>query len=103
MFVQSLSAVMLSSELKTGTVTLAHEVRKRFYRPELDMLRFFAFFLVFITHGPRLAGPSRLAAFYNPVAAAGAWGLSLFFFLSSYLISELLLREKERTGAVHLA
>src|SRR3954447_12671004 len=93
---------MLSSELKTGTAPLAHEGRKRFYRPELDLLRFFAFFLVFLTHGPRLNDSFWIGHQYNHIARTGVYGLSLFFFLSSYLITELLLQEKERTGRIHL-
>jgi len=79
------------------------------YRPELDALRFFAFFCVFIHHVlPRSAreyqqhlGPtlSRLLA---SITNAGSFGLCLFFVLSAYLISELLIRERLRTGTVHI-
>ncbi len=64
----------------------------RFYRPELDVLRFWAFLAVFVHH-----------AMYNfsPVLARwGAYGLSLFFVLSAFLITELLQREKQLTGTV---
>lgn len=67
---------------------------ERFYRPELDALRFFAFFAVFIHHGPYPAGPIRLVFF------AGRFGLSIFFLLSAYLITELLLRELDKAGTV---
>ncbi|HWQ56625.1 MAG TPA: acyltransferase, partial [Bryobacteraceae bacterium] len=36
------------------------------------------------------------------VSESGAFGVCLFFVLSSYLITELLLRENEATGAIHL-
>ncbi len=78
------------------------EVAKRFYRPELDALRLFAFLAVFIVHGPRFTGPENWKQLYNEYAKAGGAGLCLFFFLSSYLITELLLRERERTGSIHL-
>lgn len=68
--------------------------RERFYRPELDALRFFAFFAVFIHHGPYPHGPARLIFF------AGRFGLSIFFLLSAYLITELLLRELDKAGTV---
>ena len=71
-------------------------VRERFYRPELDALRFFAFFCVFLAHGL----PSKQP--YSVLALSGGFGLCLFFLLSSYLITELLLRERTRTGTVHL-
>lgn len=81
--------------------------RNRFYRPELDVLRLFAFFSVFLTHGPRLADSTTpwrhiAAVTYNSLATGGVYGLSLFFFLSSYLITELLCREQQQTGSVHL-
>ncbi len=87
--------------------TEAEQTRTRFYRPELDLLRLFAFVSVFLTHGPRLADSTShvrhlIVATYNRVAGGGVYGLSLFFFLSSYLITELLLREQRKTGSIHL-
>jgi peptidoglycan/LPS O-acetylase OafA/YrhL len=38
----------------------------------------------------------------NVIAPIGAYGLCLFFFLSSYLITELLLREQANSGTVHV-
>lgn len=76
----------------------------RFYHPELDILRFFAFLAVFIHH----AFPQDAASYTNvsPGVAswlaagvnAGAFGVDLFFVLSSYLITELLIREYRRYG-----
>ena len=77
-------------------------VEKRFYRPELDALRLFAFVSVFLVHGPRFLGNAGWRLAYNRYAKAGETGLCLFFFLSSYLITELLIRERERTGDIHL-
>lgn len=79
----------------------------RFYRPELDVVRFVAFALVFLHHslplGPS-AGTAALSKALAQVLYACGWasgfGLSLFFTLSAYLICELLLREREATGAV---
>src|SRR6476660_5480161 len=83
---------------------------QRFYRPELDALRFFAFLGVFIFH----AAP-RTMAFYSAagvprwlgnllisIFGAGAYGVDLFFALSAYLITNLLLRERAATGALDL-
>lgn len=80
----------------------------RFYRPELDALRFFAFFSVFLEHAVRYWIPSANAerSIFGPlletVRDTGEFGLCLFFLLSAYLITELLLREERRTGTVHL-
>jgi peptidoglycan/LPS O-acetylase OafA/YrhL len=77
-----------------------------FYRPELDALRFFAFFGVFICHTlPAEQGyysahhfPHWAGELLQATSKAGAYGVDLFFLLSSYLITELLLREKDATG-----
>src|SRR6185437_12176413 len=58
-----------------------------YYRPELDALRFFAFLAVLIHHGPE-------------TPRIGGFGLSMFFMLSAYLITELLTREREQTGTI---
>ncbi|HYE25348.1 MAG TPA: acyltransferase [Clostridia bacterium] len=80
----------------------------RFYHPELDILRFFAFLLVFLHHAMphdpafyvAMGVPGAIASVLAGAAATGAFGVDVFFTLSSYLITELLLREKENFGAV---
>src|SRR5262249_37135014 len=79
-----------------------------FYRPELDCLRFFAFFGVFVFHSfppdsayyavRRIPGGMLLAS----ISRAGSFGVDLFFLLSAYLITQLLLKEKVEAGGVHL-
>jgi peptidoglycan/LPS O-acetylase OafA/YrhL len=70
------------------------ERAERFYRPELDALRFFAFLGVFIFHAaPRTmdfynaAGyPHWLSSLLIPMFRAGAYG-GFIFALSAYLIT----------------
>ena len=69
----------------------------RFYRPELDVIRFFAFFAVFLDH----AVPIRMNLLHR-VLSAGGMGVSLFFVLSSFLITELIRLEKARTGTINI-
>ncbi len=83
---------------------------RRFYHPELDILRFFAFFLVFLHHSlphdptfwTRYGVPEVLAKIISGTGALGAFGVDVFFALSAYLITELLLREKALIGDLDL-
>jgi peptidoglycan/LPS O-acetylase OafA/YrhL len=74
-----------------------HRLPPRFYRPELDGLRFVAFLLVFCDHSTfKVTDWSVIGG----VASGGGFGVDLFFILSAYLITELLGREKLATGSV---
>src|SRR5580704_2467620 len=80
---------------------------KSFYRPELDVLRFFAFFSVFLYHFWRPTElyvqhgvPRIVAVLGNGLIQGGVFGVDLFFVLSAYLITELLLREKDECGSL---
>jgi peptidoglycan/LPS O-acetylase OafA/YrhL len=93
-----------------STVSREKSSAGRFYSPELDVLRFFAFFGVFVFHAaPRTvdfyaaAGvPSWLSTLLISTFGAGAYGVDLFFALSAYLITSLLLRERSTTGNLDL-
>jgi len=61
------------------------------YRPALDGLRGVAVLLVLISHA-RLFG----------MGGAGQVGVTLFFVLSGFLITSLLIEERERTGRINL-
>jgi peptidoglycan/LPS O-acetylase OafA/YrhL len=88
--------------------TTANPVAGRIYRPQLDVLRFFAFFSVFLHHA--LNTQTSGALMHNRVLSAVipffvlmcGLGLPLFFFLSSFLITALLQAERQKTGTIHL-
>lgn len=61
-----------------------------FYIPSLDGIRAFAFFVVFLSH----AGLGK----WIP----GGFGVTIFFFLSGYLITTLIRREYEKFGSFSL-
>ena len=81
-----------------------------FYRPELDILRFGAFLMVFLTHNAGYSlsylverhVPRVAAQIIASTVSAGPYGVDLFFALSAYLITELLLREKKATGRLNV-
>lgn len=71
----------------------------RLYCPQLDALRFVAFFAVFLFHATRgLKKTGPLGALCD----AGAYGMCVFFILSSYLITTLLVRERVKFGKIHV-
>lgn len=81
--------------------------QKRFYRPELDAFRFFAFLAVFLCHAlptdsGRQAHHGAAWQWLQNVREAGNFGVCAFFLLSSFLITELLRRELLKTRRVHL-
>jgi len=98
-------------KLHVDTVQLNQRIkesRQFFYLPQLDGLRFLAFFLVFLAHN--VPSDETLSGHFGPAPATAiglirdtaGFGLGLFFFLSSFLISSLLLIEKDTTDTVAL-
>ncbi len=91
--------MFLTAELSaTNEEPVQHNDLDPFYRPGLDILRALAFLLVFFTHGyvSHLDKATQLGA----LGRTGEFGVAIFFFLSSYLITELLLREKRLSGTI---
>jgi peptidoglycan/LPS O-acetylase OafA/YrhL len=101
------ATTLLQPSAAVGSLVVAEPVR--FYRPELDVLRFFAFLSVFFCHLLPAEPPAQVhglsSVIWNSVLAikdAGNFGVCIFFLLSSYLITELLRRESVQTNATHL-
>jgi peptidoglycan/LPS O-acetylase OafA/YrhL len=100
--------VSLSTEVLSEVAPARAPASHRFYQPELDGLRFYAFLGVFVCHtlpfeasfyhGLHLPMPWLWGA----IVKAGAAGVDLFFALSAFLITSLLLKEREETGDISL-
>lgn len=79
--------------------SVSHKTAAAFYRPQLDVVRFFAFLAVFIHHAiPRTGSGSASEIFADSMG----FGLCLFFVLSAYLITLLLAREHVATGSINM-
>lgn len=74
------------------------------YFPHLDGLRFLAFFVVLVSHLSIFTGFT--AQYYNPIRKLflthGDLGVTFFFTLSGFLITYLLLQERDSKGDVSL-
>jgi peptidoglycan/LPS O-acetylase OafA/YrhL len=77
----------------------------KFYHPELDVLRFVAFSFVFLFHTAasirdEMYNKGGFEAILSNLAMTGSYGVDIFFLLSAYLITSLLLREMDRSGTI---
>jgi peptidoglycan/LPS O-acetylase OafA/YrhL len=76
------------------------------YFQNLDGWRFVAFFTVFVSHAALFLGYDNQSQTFGNikkyVLVSGDVGVSFFFVLSGFLITYLLLRERERTGGISL-
>jgi peptidoglycan/LPS O-acetylase OafA/YrhL len=81
------------------------------YLPELDVVRFWAFFAVFFFHTVYLLPPGAGSALPHQLVwalvftgeQAGRFGVDLFFTLSAFLITSLLVAEKAEHGRIQLS
>jgi peptidoglycan/LPS O-acetylase OafA/YrhL len=92
---------------KNLTTPVAHKELKKIFFPNLDGLRFIAFFAVFFHHSLIVScfAPdtgSSLHQFILSLKENGALGVNLFFVLSGFLITYLLLSEKKEFGKINI-
>ena len=79
-----------STILKDQSVSVVTPTLKFDYRPELDGLRGLSILLVYLHH------------LYHPFLPGGFLGVDIFFVLSGFLITSLLVEEWERKGSINL-
>lgn len=74
-------------------------MRRKVFFPNLDGLRFLAFFVVFVDHA--YPEPTMLPHRVSYLLTGSGWaGVSFFFVLSGFLITYLILMEKRETGEI---
>jgi peptidoglycan/LPS O-acetylase OafA/YrhL len=84
-------------DVQTNTTTL-----QKFYRPELDGLRFVAFLLVFVHHLPVPPAWTNNLPLIGRLHYFGWAGVDIFLVLSSYLLTSLALREIAQTSTFNV-
>jgi peptidoglycan/LPS O-acetylase OafA/YrhL len=82
--------------------------KEKIFFPNLDGLRFFSFLIVFLSHilftkNDHIKEESWFRFFKGRIFYEGDLGVSFFFVLSGFLITYLLVKEKEFTGNVHIS
>lgn len=84
----------------------AERTNDKVFFPNLDGLRFIAFLCIFFSHSFYSESPEVLnSAIYHTVrylSKNGILGVNLFFVLSGFLITYLLLDERKKTGKIHI-
>ena len=79
---------------------------RRVFFPNLDGLRFFAFFSVFLFHSfftkNEAVQNNSLFVTLRLLTRHGDLGVNFFFVLSGFLITFLLLNERQFTGRIHI-
>lgn len=92
---------------ETNDLTMSNSSAKptpRVYFPSLNGLRFIAALLVIVHHIEQIKASYGLPSRWNSgfIQIIGEQGVSLFFVLSGFLITYLLLEEEKQTGTIHL-
>lgn len=87
--------------------SLTSTPKTKVFFPNLDGLRFFSFFAVFLHHCfltlfAYLPHDSKAWQVQSFLFKYGTLGVNFFFVLSGFLITYLLLKEREVTGTVHV-
>jgi peptidoglycan/LPS O-acetylase OafA/YrhL len=78
-------------------------VKNNFYFPNLNGVRCIAAMMVIISHIELNKAYFQLNNYFQEVKHLGRLGVSLFFVLSGFLITYLLMREKEEKGKIKLS
>jgi peptidoglycan/LPS O-acetylase OafA/YrhL len=84
------------------TNTLTAPVQRPRHIPSLDGVRALSVFLVIVLHTLQAYSVTHHVSWTLLAIGNGAMGVYIFFVISGYLITTLLLREREKTGTISL-
>ena len=93
---------MSSNSTTVSQIPAAQKPAARIFFPNLNGLRFLAVLLVVIDHVEENREHFKLSSFWNvpAIPLLGQLGVDLFFVLSGFLITYLLLAEKQKIGTI---
>jgi peptidoglycan/LPS O-acetylase OafA/YrhL len=104
--------VETSSHIKAIRIkaTSSEDKKQKIFFPNLDALRFICFFMVFLFHCYKtifenLKDSGHYNSFFSSIEFLfqnGELGVNFFFVLSGFLITYLLIKEREFSGNIHL-
>lgn len=103
MYVSDLNVIRYNAAGYTINTIFSAMTVTRYYKPELDVLRLFAFLFVFFVHRMDLAPIDRNVYYWGyHLSLIGNYGVPLFFLLSAFLITELFRREQQAFGQINV-
>ncbi len=89
----------------TNSPTVSYHQKYKYF-PSLDIVRFVAFMLVFVSHASLFFGyintSHRWSDFREVFLTHGDLGVTFFFVLSGFLITYLLMSEKHQNGEINI-
>ena len=91
---------MIGSQPGVDTNVRVAGSTERQHNPYLDGVRGVAIVAVLLTHGTGFFAFTRLTHYVLPIFIFGWWGVDLFFVLSGFLITGILLKTKTATNRV---
>ncbi len=97
----------MQTEFLISHPTKVAKASKKKYFENLDSLRFFSFLVVFLFHTKFYEWVNHFTSFRvllwpARLLSSGGWGVTFFFVLSGFLITWLLLKEKEKNGKISI-
>lgn len=99
--ISSKQAALARETEPSASAPIRAQSARTFYLPELDILRFLAFLWMFYVHAS-ISFPASNTTARPRIIWAGFYTVDLFFVLSAYLLTQLLIREIKQRGEINV-